>query len=90
MSVAQMKNQKLFNKNLSKQDSKNFTKTKALKKKADKTFYLGFDFMEKNNPAFYHEENYKIKTHRSTPMINNISFVVSYFQFNYFYISLQK
>jgi hypothetical protein len=61
-----------------------------LKKKADKTFYLGFDFMEKNNPAFYREENYKIKTHRSTPMINNISFVVSYFQFNYFYISLQK
>jgi len=40
MSVAQMKNQKLFNKNLSKQDSKNFTKTKALKKKLTKHFTL--------------------------------------------------
>jgi hypothetical protein len=29
---------------------------KALKDKPDKTFYLGYDFMNKNNPAFHHEE----------------------------------
>jgi hypothetical protein len=79
MNVAQLKNQKLFNNNSDTKDSDKYEKPKALKEKADKTFYLGYDFMGKNNPWFHHEEYYSydaVKTPRSTPMINNISLVV--------------
>jgi hypothetical protein len=79
MNVAQLKNQKLFNNNSDTKDSDKYAKPKALKEKADKTFYLGYDFMGKNNPWFHHEEYYSydaVKTPRSTPMINNISLVV--------------
>ena len=72
MNVAHMKNDRLAN-NMSE-------RPKALREKADKTFYLGYDFMNKNNPSFHHEEFYSfdaVKTPRSTPMINNISLVVS-------------
>jgi hypothetical protein len=48
--------------------------------KADKVFYLAYDFMGKNNPWFHHKEFYSydgVKLPRSTPMINNISLIVS-------------
>ena len=86
MNVAQLKNEKLFRKNLNEKDSEKLSKPKALKEKADKTFYLGYDFMGKNNPWFHHEEYYSydaVKTPRSTPMINNISLIVSWKFFSF-------
>lgn len=56
-----------------------FERPKALQDNPDKTFYLGYDFMNKNNPWFHHEEYYsfdQVKVPRSTPMINNISLMV--------------
>ena len=73
MSIAQLKNEKLFNKKYSK-------KPKALKEKADKTFYLGYDFREKNNPLWYDKDSHPYENDKNpikTPMINNISFMVS-------------
>jgi len=78
MNVAQLKNDRLNNND--KKDDSSTKKPKALQEKADKTFYLGYDFMGRNNPSFHHEEYYSydaVKTPRSTPMINNISLVVS-------------
>jgi hypothetical protein len=88
MNVAQLKNDRLNNNNNNnnndkkddKMDDSSTKKPKALQEKADKTFYLGYDFMGRNNPSFHHEEFYSydaVKTPRSTPMINNISLVVS-------------
>ena len=85
MNVAQLKNDRLNNNNGNIDDKKDVVvsstkKPKALQEKADKTFYLGYDFKGKNNPSFHHEEYYSydaVKTPRSTPMINNISLIVS-------------
>ena len=77
MNVAQLKNEKLASQKI--KDVDTFKRPKALKDKADKTFYLGYDFMGKNNPWFHHEEYYSyegVKKPRSTPMINNISLMV--------------
>ncbi len=82
MNVAMMKNDRLANNNNNdkKDDNSSTKRPKALREKADKTFYLGYDFKGKNNPSFHHEEYYSydaVKTPRSTPMINNISLSVS-------------
>ena len=75
MNVAQLMNQELA------RTSDQIRKPKALQDKPDKTFYLAYDFMNKNNPWFHHTEFYSfdgVKKPRSTTMINNISFVVTF------------
>ena len=73
MSVAQLKNQDLV------LQGDQVPRPKALQDKPDKTFYLGYDFMNKNNPSFHHPEYYGFeKKPRTTTMINNISFVVTF------------
>ena len=53
----------------------------ALKKNADKTFYLAYDLLPKDNPAFHHEDHYSFdmvegQNKLRTPQINNITLKV--------------
>merc|ERR1719464_2092592 len=50
----------------------------ALKENADKTFYLAYDLLPKDNPAFHHEDHYSFdmvegQNKLRTPQINNIT-----------------
>ena len=53
----------------------------ALKQNADKTFYLAYDLLPKDNPAFHHEDHYSFdmvegQNKLRTPQINNITLKV--------------
>ena len=53
----------------------------ALKENADKTFYLAYDLLPKDNPAFHHEDHYSFdmvegQNKLRTPQINNITLKV--------------
>ena len=53
----------------------------ALKEKADKTFYLAYDLLPKDNPAYHHKDFYSYndvegQNKLRTPQINNITLKV--------------